>query len=264
MARGRNWTKDELDYLRDNWGSLSIRTIAKNLGRTVTAIRLKAYREGLGPFLESGEYLTLNQLYMVIRGCDNSHGGTYTKQQWIEKGLPIKKRKVDNNSFQVVYLSDFWKWAEKNRTLIDFSKMEPFSLGEEPKWLDEQRKADNERKAYYKTTPWTKAEDQLLIDLLNTFKYSYRDLSKRLQRTEGAIKRRMIILGIKARPVRMPPNKLWTPEETRLLIDLYNKGYCNNTIANYINRSSQACGGKIERLIKEGILKPRSEYRKSC
>lgn len=38
----------------------------------------------------------------------------------------------------------------------------------------------------------------------------------------------------------------------------------NWTKANYIDRSAQACSGKIERLIKEGVIFPRSEFRTSC
>src|SRR5690606_3248721 len=106
--------------------------------------------------------ITLNQLFVVLRGTNI--GSTYTKKQWIDKGLPVKTRKVKNSSVQIVYLSDWWEWAEKNRTIIDFSKMEPLSLGKEPKWLQEQRKADKKRSIYFKTTPWTPAEDKLLKD----------------------------------------------------------------------------------------------------
>ncbi len=74
----------------------------------------------------------------------------------------------------------------------------------------------------------------------------------------------MIDLEIKARPLKMPNYNPWTEEETELLMDLYYRGHCHNTMANYINRSAQACSGKVERLIKEGILSPRSDFRTSC
>ncbi|WP_352420755.1 hypothetical protein [Proteiniborus sp.] len=100
--------------------------------------------------------------------------------------------------------------------------------------------------------------------MLNQYKYTYREISLRLQRTEGAVKRRMLDLGVKARPLKMPNHNPWTEEEVEILIDLYHKGHCCNTMPNYIPRSAQACSGKIERLIKEGVLFPRSEYRSSC
>lgn len=258
----RKWTEDDEEYLMENWGYLSIPTLAKNLSRSENAIQQRAVRLGLGPFLEAGEYISLNQLMIALRG--NYVGKEYTVKQWIDKGLPVKTRKVKNCSFKVIYLQDFWDWAEMHSTLIDFSKLEPLVLGEDPKWLEDQRRADIEKQRQFKTSPWTKTDDKLLKWMLDQYSYTYREISLRLKRTEGAIKRRMIDLGIKARPVRMSNHNPWTEEETEKLIDLYHKGHCKNTMANYINRSSQACGGKVERLIKEGVLFPRSEFRTSC
>lgn len=256
----RRWTKEDEEYLAESWGSVSIHTIAKNLGRSVSAILNKAHRMELGPFLESGDYISLNQLFIALFG---QSAPTYTKEHWLEKGLPVKKRKVANCSFDIIYYEDWWDWAWSNMTIIDFSKMEPLALGPEPKWLEDKRKADIE-KSYFKMNPWTEAEDTLLETLLSQYKYTYRELSLRLRRTEGALKRRMIDLGIKARPIKMGNHNPWTPEETKILIDLYHKGHSASTMANYIDRSAQACSGKVERLIKEGVLYPRSEYRKSC
>lgn len=257
----RQWSKKDEDYLMDSWGTVSMATIAKKLSRTKGAVQQKASKLGLGAFLEAGEYVSLNQLYVALRGLNQ---GGYTVKQWIDKGLPVRKRKVKNCSFKVVYLPDFWDWAEMNSTLIDFSRLEKNTLGAEPKWLEEQRKADQELK-FYKSTPWTKEEDETLRSLLNAYRYTYRELAFRLRRTEGAIKRRMIDLGIKARPLKMSNHNPWTRQEVEILKDLYFKGHTPNTITNYIpGRSAQACSGKIERLIKEGELFPRSEYRVSC
>lgn len=260
-SRHRKWTQKELEYLEDSWGTISIESIATNLGRTKDAVQLKANRIGLGAFLEAGDYITLNQLRKELRGTYT--GGNYTVIQWIEKGIPIMTKKVKNSSFQVINLDEFWIWAERNRTTIDFSQLEENTLGKEPEWLLDQRKADKER-CFFKTTPWTKDEDRKLEIMLNEYKYTYRELSLKLRRTEGAIKRRMIDLKIKARPIKMSNHNPWTKEEVKTLIDLYHRGHCHNTMANYIDRSAQACSGKVERLIKEGVLKPRSEFRKSC
>ena len=100
--------------------------------------------------------------------------------------------------------------------------------------------------------------------MLNEYRFTYRQLSLKLKRTEGAIKRRMVDLKIMARPIKMSNHNPWGNEETKILIDLYQKGHCRNTMANYIDRSSQACGGKVERLIKDGVIFPRSEFRSSC
>ncbi|WP_352420756.1 hypothetical protein [Proteiniborus sp.] len=147
----RNWSEDDLEYLMDNWGYLSIPALAKNLNRSANAVELKSRKLKLGPFLEAGEYITLNQLRIELRGTNS--GGTYTVNQWINKGIPVKTRKVKNCSFRIIYLQDFWDWAEMNSTLIDFSKLEPLALGKEPKWLENQRRADIEKQRQFKTSP---------------------------------------------------------------------------------------------------------------
>lgn len=236
-------------------------TIAKNLNRTVNAIQIKAVKLKLGPFLEAGDYISLNKFFNELIGA--YVGKTYTINQWKEKGLPIKTKKVKNSSFKVSSLNDFWECAEKNRTLINFSKLEPLVFGKEPEWLEEQRKADIEN-TYFKKTPWTNSDDWYLETLVNQYKYTYREISLKLKRTEGAIKRRLVDLNIKARPVKRSNHNLWTEKETNLLIDLFNKGRTRTTYPNYINRSAQACSGKIERLIKEGVIEPRSKFKKTC
>lgn len=261
MRSHKPWTREEETFLRDNWGTISMKGIADKLNRTETAIQVRAVRMKLGPFLEAGDYISLNILHGALR--TKSYGGGYTLNQWVEKGLPVKTKKVKGSSFKVVNLDEFWKWAEKNRTIIDFSQLEENILGKEPDWLPDQRRADK-KMAKFKKTPWTESEDRKLINSLKEFRYTYRQLSEILNRTEGAIKRRVIDLGIKERPLKMPNHNPWTEEEVAIVVDLFDKGYQPDIMTKYIDRSAQAIRGKIERMIKEGQLQPRSKHRKSC
>ena len=244
------WSKEQVEYLEDKWGSLSITTIAKNLNRSVNAVKIKAYKLGLGRHLHSGDYITLNQLCKAL-----GLGQSYTEnfKRWSNNGLPVKKKKVINNSFRVIYLKDFWKWAEPNKMLINFSRVERHILGPEPAWVDEKRKADF-LAGQYKKTPWTPAEDALFIQMLKAYRYSYREISIKLKRTEGALKRRMKDLGLKQRPLRADNHNPWTDEEIKILVDLYYKGYISEVMAEKIPRSALAINGKIERMIKDGEL----------
>ena len=246
----RIWSEEDKNYLDENWGTVSIPTLATTLNRSIEAIKLKAGKMGLGRHLHSGEYITLNQLMQALgRGGI----GTYALTSWVEKrGLPVKYKKTINKRYRVIYLNDFWKWAEKNKTFIDFAKFEENMLGEEPTWVKEQRKADQMFKAF-KTTPWTLSEDDLLKTMLNRFCYSYRDISQRLMRTEGAIKRRMLDLKLKQRPLKAERH-FWTIEETNILSDMYHNGYKAEIMANKINKSALAIKGKIEIMEKEGLL----------
>lgn len=243
-----NWTTEEIEYLESSWGHVSIPRIASHVGRSENAVKIKAHKIGLTRHLHSGEYITLNQLMKAL-GRGNVH--TYTLISWVEsRGLPIKKKKSVNRSYRVIYLDDFWKWAKEYRTFIDFTKVERNILGKEPEWVKEQRKAD-ELFAEYKPRKWTAQEDSLLSSMLETFKYSYRDISIRLKRTEGAIKRRMLDLNIKQRPLKADNYTPWTEEETAILIDMLGGGYKAEVIAEYIDRSALAIKGKVERMKKE-------------
>ena len=54
MGRGKTWSADELNYLRENWGNMSLHTIAQKLGRSDNAVKLKVVRSGMGAFLDNG------------------------------------------------------------------------------------------------------------------------------------------------------------------------------------------------------------------
>ena len=74
----RTWTPEEERYLEDHWGTVSIPGIAKTLERTVSAIKVRAERLGLGGVLNSGDYVTLNQLMIAVTG--NSQSYSYQMQ----------------------------------------------------------------------------------------------------------------------------------------------------------------------------------------
>lgn len=71
----KRWTPEELAYLQDSWGVYSIETIAKNLNRSINAVRLKAQRIGLGDPTLHFDGITVHQLSKAL----------------IIIGVPIKK-----------------------------------------------------------------------------------------------------------------------------------------------------------------------------
>lgn len=98
MGQARPWTEEDKFYLEEKWGSVPIPQLASYLGRTELAIMQKAYRMELGPFLDSDDYITLNQLMKAIgieKGLD-----TYKMTSWVKnRRLPVKRRKVRTNYF---------------------------------------------------------------------------------------------------------------------------------------------------------------------
>ncbi len=242
--RNKKWTAEEYALLDDWWGRKSIVTIASNLGRSVNAVKIKAFQKGLGSHLHSGEAITFNEL---LKALGMSGGYSYRLKTWAEKGLKIRTHKVDKNSFRVVYIEDFWEFADKNRELLDFSRFERNSLGIEPDWVDIKRQNDTKKRRLTKphNEAWTPAEDAELIRLLRMYRYGYAELEKRLNRTSGAIQRRVIDLNLKERPVKAENHIKWTSEQIDTLIDIISSGGGYSVIALEVGKSGKAVRGKV-------------------
>lgn len=251
---GKNWTPEEEAYLQDKWGTLSVSTIAKSLGRSIDAVIVRSQRLGLGSHLASDVRISVNQLMLALYQADAGSTG-YTMHKLIREGLPVKMHKVKTKNFRVIDIDEFWKWAEDHKEFLDFSKFEEYSLGKEPEWVKVKRKADFQKTQQQgeHNEVWTGATDQKLKRMLSQHKYTYRDLSKELNRSEGAIKRRILDLGLKERPVRNK-TRMWTEEEVETLCEMAEKGYSWGQIADKLGRTALATRGKYERLLNPSYM----------
>ena len=240
----RNWTAEESEFLAENWGQMTVGGLAKRLKRSPAAIKIRASSQGLGPFLNGGEYITLNQLMQAITG-HNVY--SYTLKSWVEqRGMPIHYQRIQQKRVRVVYIEEFWEWAEKNRSFIDFSQMEPLALGMEPDWVADQRKKDFASFGIQRKDPWTPDEDSRLTMLLKKHRYGYMELTEMLHRSAGAIQRRCTDLGLKERPVRASNRgDEWTDEDFRILADGIRHGDSYTVIGNMIGKSEKAIRGKV-------------------
>lgn len=244
MGMGRKWTKEDEAYLSDNWGHVSVPGLCEKLNRSKSAILIRVQRLGLPPFLDSGEYITLNQLIQAVTGSETSY--SYKMKSWVEnRGLPVHNKRNSQCTFRVVYIDEFWKWAEKNKGFLDFSKMEPLILGKEPDWVAEQRRQDYKSNANYRKDPWTSDEDNRLKDLLKQFKYGYAELSRMLGRSAGAIQRRICDLGLKERPLKADTNSTWEEHHFQTLADMIRLGYSYGAIGEAIGKSEKAVRGRV-------------------
>lgn len=244
MGRAPNWKKEELDYLQDSWGTVSIKGIANHLGRSINAVKLKSQRIGLGdPFLHF-DGITVNQLALAT---NTSYS---TIKYWInERGFPAKKKLMAiEKRVLIVRYEDFWEWAEDHKRLIDFSRIEPNMLGPESDWVKIKRSADILNRNKPHNEPWSEEDDNTLVKMVNSFSYTYPEISKSLKRTEAAVKRRLWDLNIKAKPVRLDNHIKWTEQEVKQLVDLFDKGYGLETIADRIGKSANGARGKLERM----------------
>lgn len=247
----KRWSKEEVEYLKTNWGMKSIKTMSKALNRSENAISLKKNKLKLGAFLDNGDYITFNQLLKIL-GCSIN---VNIKNAWIRRGLPLIYKKVNNKKFKVVKIDKFWEWAEENQTYLDFSNFIRFSLGKEPSWVEPKRQRDifND---IQKKKRWTKDEDEKLIFLVQQYKYGYTEIAHRLKRTEGAIAHRLKQLDIKFRPIMQEEVSKWTDEEIKKLTDLIKEGYDYKTIQNKFitNRTASAIRSKLYNIYGTGDL----------
>lgn len=213
---------------------------------------------GLGAFLESGDYITWNQLQIAL-GMGTS-GSSYKMISWVQnRDFPVHTKRIRNNSFKVVFMNEFWIWAEKNQAFLDFSRFEPYALGGEPAWVQEKRRRDCIERRRIKTTPWTTAEDEKLARLVKKQQYGFRELSQIMGRTEGAIQRRLTDLGIKDRPVKADNTIKWTDKEFKLLGEMIIAGKKYEQMADVIGKSAKAIRGRIYQMyLTESLDKVRS------
>lgn len=249
MGSNRQWTAEEEERLEDLYGRVPIPSIAKRLNRSVNAILVKRARMGLGAFLENGDYITLHQLHRAVTGSKS--GGGYVITSWVEKrGLPVIYKQVGKCKFRVVNLADFWKWAERNKAFLDFSKMEENILGKEPAWAKAKRRADGLANVVKKVSPWTKEEDARLAGYIKEGKKTGGEIANLLKRSYGAVIRRCSTLGLDT------PQKLdkhahqWSAEEMYTVIDAVLEATPYPVISQQTGMSEKAIRGLMYRLYK--------------
>lgn len=255
MGRQKNWSTEEVDYLQEAWGKTSLKTICKNLKRTQNAVVLKASRLKLGAFKDGNGVMTLCQLTSAL-GYTGSY--SWIKQKLLKYGLPIIKQKIRTKIVLKVDVEKFWKWAESNKHVINWSKVEKNILGVEPKWVDERRKIDFYNKENY-NKPWTNNEDSQLKAYVEKG-LTYIEISKKLNRTSEAVRRRIYEFYLNS-PKRESV-KPWTDEDAELAMKLREQGYSYRSIAERLNRSQGSVRGKLDRINNPEYSAMRTERRR--
>lgn len=210
MPRGRTWTIEDKEYLQDKWGTVSAKSIAKRLGRSVDSVKQKAYKIGLGDARFNYDGISINQLAKAMNRCP------HVLYRWIElHALPAKQKVFMSEArVWVIRYSDFWKWAEQHKTFINLAKMEANTLGPEPDWVREKRKADELASQKSKRSiAWKPEEEQRLLQLASLPNATYPEIACLLDRTESSIRRRLYDLNVKVRPRRIDSHIKYTQED---------------------------------------------------
>ena len=214
------WTQEEIDFLYDSWGKLTVSSIAKRLKRTEKGVIGKKDQLKLGGFFESSDYITVSALKKQL-GYNNPI--MFVSESWIkEKQFPVRTKRGKEKSFKIVNLKEFWRWAKKNKDLLNFAKFEKYSLGPEPKRVEEKRRNDQKNKSPYDKR--TEQEEKELVSLINQYSYTYNDIAKILGRKESAIISKVKALGIKMKPIPMD-RTLYSEKEINTIIENIKLGH---------------------------------------
>jgi hypothetical protein len=179
---GRKWTEEDLNFLKNNLGMISLSAIATRLNRTRDAVTMKTYRLGIGKTKHFVGMLTIGELANLLKVERN------TVKCWVDRhGLDcIKKTTRYNKKFYFINAEKFWSWAKENQSKLDFLKIELNSIPPEPSWVKDARLSNPFRKKNYK--PWTTQENRMLVDLIQNG-LSYKEVGERLGRTLYSIEK---------------------------------------------------------------------------
>lgn len=192
-CKGPDWTQEELDYIREVWGDKTVPQIAKHLGRSITAVKVKTARLGYTGQKWSGEMMSARKVSELL-GID-----VHTVCDiWIPKyGLKSKRRQlgVTKKTTTIIMFEDLLKWLETHQDLWDSRRVEAYALGMEYDWLKEKRKADAAKPAR-KAQKWTQQEDDRLIALFKRGGMTYAEIGAELGRPASGVEHRLQRLDV--------------------------------------------------------------------
>lgn len=244
-ARNNRWTEEEIEYLCEYYGKTTIKVISKKLNRTERSIEMKAKRLGIAALTNTEKIAAQN-----LADAFNIDIHVVT-DNWIKnKGLKAqyKSIKSDKKKFWRINIEEFWKWANKNRDIINFYKLEKNILGKEPKWVDEQRKIDFKRRPRREKIKWNNREDEVLKTFWKHRKA--KEIAIMLNRSEASVLRRASRLGLERKNIVLP----WQKIEIETLIEMKLDGALDKEIAWELGRDEGQVSWKRKELIKNGLL----------
>jgi len=183
MGQGKKWSISEMDYLNENWGRITLTNFSIRLNRTKIAVDIKAKRMNLGAITRADEYMTANQVSILLN-IDR-----HTVGRWIQNHnlKAVNKVMLFKKRLWMIKHCDLCKWLKNNQDRFDSRKIELYGLGYEPQWLQEKRKRDRElpRNRFKK---WTALETQRII--INYKYINYQKIARLMDRSYNSIDRK--------------------------------------------------------------------------
>lgn len=193
MGQNRNWTPEELTYIREVWGEKTVPEIAAKLGRSINAVKIKTVRLGYTGQKWAGEMMSARKVAELL-GVDVHAVIDY----WIPKcGLKAKAKRlgVSKRTTTIIMFEDLLSWLQEHQDLWDSRRVPEYALGIEYSWLKKKRKADSELPAR-RLQKWTRQEDQQLIIMFKRGDKTYAEIGKALNRSRASVEHRLMRLDV--------------------------------------------------------------------
>lgn len=263
MGAGKAWSEEDLLYLESSWGKTKISTIAKKLGRTETAVKVKAFKLGLSSMLDNKDFLIAKELEDIL-GTDRKT----IKRHIDERGLKARNKKLASKYYVVIEYEDLIEWMKLNTKYWNGAKVDTESLlamGLDRNLLMKKKEEDTKK---MQLKSFTSSEIEKLIELYKEG-YTYEDIAKKLNKSKDAVHYKLTYLSEKGEVVRDRGNARglirrtsranygWTKEQDRKLVVMFLEGKTLREIALEVGKTYAATKSRsqvLTKLMREGRL----------
>lgn len=164
-------------------------TIARRLGRKETAIERKLQELGLLNTKLNGGVLSARDLSKAL----NLHHRALLRLRKQHK-LPLEKHNlrygINKNISWHIKPEKFWKWAEKNKDVVNWTRYVPDSIYPEPAWLKDTIYLQKQTIPSKQKTFWTPEEDDKAWNLFYRGE-THKEIAKKLGRSMDAVEKRL-------------------------------------------------------------------------
>lgn len=231
----RLWTKEDDEYLRQNYSNGSLKEIAEYLGRSISACMHRAGKIGVRRATnnwteEEDTFLKLNYFTMSAKEIAEYLGRT--ERTCMHRAANVLKlRKVS-----MVWSKEEDEYLRQNYPTGSLKEIAEH-LGRTEKACKGRAIKIGVRRA---TNDWTKEEDVFLMQNYSTM--SLEKIAEHLERSRDECKRRVRAFGLRKR------NDKWTKEEDEFLRQNYFSKSLKE-IAKHLHRTETACSSRAKRAL---------------
>jgi DNA-binding CsgD family transcriptional regulator len=176
----KRWTKDEENFLVENWGRLKISEISKKINRTNYSVATKAYRLNLNSQIYHYGATEVSE----ILGISRKNVKVYIDQNKLKAS-----RDKTNKKRYVITESSIMKFMKEYKDLWDTRKVTICLYTRKPSWYIEKEISDKNR-SIKRYSRWSITETKILIDRYRR-SYTLEEIAKEIGRSKSSIKNKI-------------------------------------------------------------------------